>query len=258
MNGTSQAELAGYAEAAVEIAREAGRLTTQYYRSAITVERKDDDSPVTVADREAEALIRRRLRKRFPDHGVLGEEAGLDGPDSAWRWIIDPIDGTQSFIHGIPLYAQLIALSWNETPLLGVIHNPVLDETVWAWQDGGCFYNGKPTRVRDNPALHQAWVHTCDPADLARRQPQFTSRLLHAIGSMRTWSDAHGYLLVATGRADACLDPVMAAWDIAPMYPIIEEAGGRASDFKGVRSPLGNNLIAATPRIHQQLLDLLD
>ncbi|TVR29863.1 MAG: histidinol phosphate phosphatase [Spirochaetaceae bacterium] len=258
MNKASQAELAAYAAAAVEIAREAGELTKQYYRRNIAVEQKPDDSPVTVADRETEILIRSRLRSRFPDHAVLGEEAGLDGPQSAWRWIIDPIDGTKSFIHSVPLYTQLIALTWNQTPLLGVIHNPILQETVWAWQGGGCFYNGNPTRVRASSELNQAWVHTCDPADLARRKPDFTNRLLHAIGSMRTWSDAHGYLLVATGRADACLDPIMAIWDVAPMYPIIEEAGGRASDFSGNRSPLGDNLIAATPKVHEQLLALLD
>ena len=257
MNRQSQAELAAYAAAAVAIAREAGEKSKQYFRSDFTVELKSDNTPVTVADRETEALIRNRLRSQFPDHAVLGEEAGLDGPDSAFRWIIDPIDGTKSFIHGIPLYTELIALTYHELPIVGVIHNPVLAETVWAWQEGGCYYNGALTRVRDTHDLGEAWVQMPDPAELARRRPEFCARLLGSVGAARTWADAHGYLLVATGRADACLDPIFSPWDVAPMYPIIEEAGGRATDFSGTRQPLGDSLIAGTPRIQEQILALV-
>lgn len=257
MDRQSQAELAAYAAAAVEIAREAGEKSKQYFRTDIAVEVKSDSSPVTIADRETEALIRRRLRTRFPDHGVLGEEAGLDGPESAFRWIIDPIDGTKSFIHGIPLYTELIALTYNDLPIVGVIHNPVLEETVWAWQEGGCYYNGALTRVRDTHDLGEAWVQMSDAAELSHRRPEFCARLLGSVKASRTWADAHGYLLVVTGRADACLDPILQPWDVAPMYPIIEEAGGRATDFGGVRQPLGDSLIAGTPRIQEQILALV-
>ncbi len=256
MTQQAAAELERYTTFAVEVAREAGTVSTRYYRTGVSVETKADDSPVTVADRETERAMRALISARFPDHGILGEEAGLERPDSPWRWIIDPIDGTKSFIHGVPLYTQLIALAHDGVPLVGVIHNPILEETVWAFTGGGCFYNGNPTRVRTGVALSAAWVQTCDPADLAQRKPDFTTALLSRIGAMRTWADAHGYLLVATGRADACLDPVMSAWDIAPLYPIIEEAGGVATSFAGTREPLGDNLIAASPEVHRAILDL--
>lgn len=241
---------------AVEIAEEAGEHTLRYFRQGVAVERKQDESPVTVADRETERLLRARISTRYADHRIVGEEYGTTESSSPWTWIIDPIDGTKSFIHGIPLYTVLIALTRNGKPLLGVIHNPVLEETVAAASGLGSTLNGHPCSVRSGVPLSDAWIQVTDPADLFRRRPEFSSRLFQAAGSVRTWADAYGYLLVATGRADGMVDPVMNLWDVAPLVPILTEAGGLITDFTGGDAASGESAIAGTPEIQQRLLEL--
>ena len=243
---------------AVDLAREAGRITLGYFRKQIEVETKQDASPVTVADRETETFIRSSIARRYPDHGILGEEHGAVESNSPYRWIIDPIDGTKSFIHGIPLYTVLIALLENGKPVVGVIHNPPLEETVAAAAGMGSTFNGEACRVSSTSDLSAAKVQVTDPADLMQKYPGFTGRLLDQAGFCRSWGDGYGYLLVATGRADLMIDPELAPWDAGPLGIVIREAGGVLTDFSGRSEPLCESAIAANERLHGEIMGLLD
>lgn len=252
----SPTDLREYLDFAVDLAVEAGRTTLKYFRSRLTVDRKSDRSPVTVADRETEQLIRGEISRRYPEHGVLGEEHGETNPGVDLTWIVDPIDGTKSFIRGIPLYTVLVALVDGDSPVLGVVHCPPLAETVSAAVGLGCRYNGDPCRVSDAEDLSESLVLTTDFADLDRRLPEFAERLYTATGMARTWADGYGYLMVATGRAEAMIDPVMNVWDIAPLGPIITEAGGVFTDVYGATDPTGASALAAAPSIHRSIVAL--
>ncbi|MCE5230543.1 inositol monophosphatase family protein [bacterium] len=252
-------KLLEYAHFAAHLAREAGKVTLKYYRSMLQIERKSDQSPVTVADRETERYLVETIRSVYPDHGILGEELGEVNPDAPWRWVLDPIDGTQAFIHGVPLYTVLVALMHENEPLIGVIYNPPQDELVAAAKGLGCNYNGQPCHVSHVDQLSRARVHSTDWSSLAAHRPRFTRALLDTIHFGRTWADGYGYMLVATGRADAMLDPVLNPWDIAPLIPIITEAGGRFTTMEGApadENGLADNGIASNGLIHDQILEL--
>lgn len=251
------AQLSEYLAFARDLAREAGKVTLQYYHRELAIEHKSDSSPVTIADRETEQFIRAEIRERYPDHGLLGEEFGEENAGSPWRWVIDPIDGTQAFIHGVPLYTVLLALEYEGDSVLGVIHNPPQDETVAAATALGCTYNGLPCHVSQTESLARAWVHVTDYADLARRRPRFCAALLAASGFARSWADAYGYLMVASGRADVMIDPIMSPWDIGPLKPIILEAGGRITDLDGQPAMGAESILATNGLLHDQVLEML-
>ena len=240
---------------AKDLAEEAGLLTLEYFRTVLDVELKGDSSPVTVADRETELFLRRKIEATFPQDAILGEEFGEKAGTTGYQWILDPIDGTKSFIHGIPLYTVLIALLKDGNPILGVVHCPGLKETLWAARGHGAWFNGKPTCVRPSPGLKKAWVHVTDPSDLLRRWPG-SHLLLKDAGYCRTWGDAYGYLLVASGRADLMIDAKMSLWDLACLLPIIEEAGGVILDLEG-HPGLGDSSVAGSPELVQEALRYL-
>jgi histidinol phosphatase-like enzyme (inositol monophosphatase family) len=242
----------------VDLAVEAGKITSKYFQTSVDVVAKDDDTPVTIADKEAEQYIRRKIEAKFPSHSILGEEEGETGEESEFRWIIDPIDGTQSFIRGVPLYAVLLALEFESEPVIGIIHNPPLGETVSAAKEVGCFYNGTPCLMGSTSKLEDAWVQVTDYADLSRRRPVFAKNLLSKAKSCRAWGDAYGYLLVATGRADAMIDPIMNIWDIAPLKPIITEAGGIFTNLDGEHEAMGTSSIACNKDLHSEIMQLHD
>ena len=250
-------ELSDLLAFAKHVAEDAGALTLEYFKGVLEVEYKEDRTPVTIADRKAEELIRDQIQTEFPDHAIIGEEYADKASDSQYRWIIDPIDGTKSFIRGVPLYSILIACEYENTPKLGVIHIPPLKETVSAAIGLGCKHNNKPCRVSETSSLCKSSIHVTDFADLYRRRPRFTERLLSEVESCRTWGDAYGYFLVATGRADVMIDPIMQHWDIAPLMPIITEAGGKFTDLDGNPTPIGNSSLASNGKLHQQVLELL-
>lgn len=260
------APLRSYRDFAEELAREAGRIAVRYFRSGIEVETKSDQTPVTRADRETERLIRAAITERYPDHLVTGEEfgttrggkpaAGAAAVDGALRWVVDPIDGTKAFIHGVPLFTTLIALLHNGRPVVGIIHNPVLDETCSAAAGCGCTLNGTPCSVSRVDTLERARVHTTDFGDLYRAVPALTGKLLERARAARTWADGYGYLMVATGRAEAMLDPVMSLWDIAPLGPVITEAGGRFTAIDGTETWTGTSGLATNGRVHEEILRL--
>ena len=246
-----------YREFAVDLAREAGEITLRYFRSNVEVDRKSDSSPVTIADRETEAFIRKRIAERYPDHTIIGEEGGEESRDSRYSWIVDPIDGTKAFIHGVPFYTVLIAFAMDELPILGVIHAPALDETVSGAAGAGCRYSGGTCSISATRSLSKARMHATDFADLYRRYPRGTERLLSKVGAARTWADAFGYLMLVTGRAELMIDPVMSLWDIAPLYPILDEAGASWSDFQGRRDMPGESIVAAaSPELLEETLSL--
>ena len=245
-----------YLEFAGDLALEAGRLTLEYFRQSLEVETKADNSPVTIADRRTEQFLRERIMAEFPDHGIMGEEFPEHQPGARWRWILDPIDGTLPFIHGIPLYTVLIALECSGESVLGVIHNPALSETVAAATGYGCTFNGETCRVSTCSELEKARLNVTDYGELCRRRPRFTESLLSKVGPARGWADAYSYLLVATGRADIGLDPIMSIWDSAALKPIIEEAGGRFTDLDGTPSVQTGSALATNGLLHDQLLEM--
>ena len=249
-------ELPRLLDYALALAREAGTHTARHFGKPIEVETKSDLSPVTVADRETEELCRRRIAGDWPDHGILGEEFGTV-PDrgSGFQWVIDPIDGTKSFISGLPLYTVLLALLKDGKPILGIIHQPILDETVWAGVGLGAYYNGSPTWLRQQADLSKAWLMCTDPTHLLHEYPSAGLELFNSESIIRSWGDGYCYLLVASGRADIMNDPRMNLWDLACLKPIIEEAGGIFSDLEG-NPGLGSSCLVANPSLHPTVLRL--
>ncbi len=219
---------------AVEIAAAAGDLTLRYFQSDVAPQWKADRTPVTAADRAAEEFLRRRIEAVFPDHGILGEEFGERPGRAPGRWIIDPIDGTWSFLCGVPLFSVLVGYEWRGEMLAGVIHLPALRETVCAARGLGCRWNGRPARVSSVSDLSHARLLTTGTKALAAtgREARF-ARLRDVCLFDRGWCDAYGYALVATGRAEIALDPIMNLWDTAALMPILLEAGGTFTDWTG-------------------------
>lgn len=239
---------------AVDVAWRAGRITLGHFQTGISAEMKEDATPVTAADREAEQVARRMIERRFPHDGILGEEFGATRTDAPRRWVIDPIDGTRSFVRGVPLYGVLIALEESERALLGVIHLPALNETVWAGRGIGCWWNGRRTRVSDVARLDEALLLTSDVAGIHRHgRADGWNRLVEDGVLTRTWGDCYGYALVATGRAEAMVDPVLSIWDAAALAPIIEEAGGVITDWDGRPSHRSGHLVATNAALASEI-----
>lgn len=252
----------GLVDFAVEAARRAGDLTLEWYqRPDLAVERKPDGTPVTGADTEAERLLRGLIGERFPGDPVLGEEGGLQegiptGPERGGRlWVIDPIDGTKAFTQGVPLFSNLVALVDEHGPAVGVINLPALGECVWAGRGRGAWWNGEPCRVSQRQGLDGSCLCT---SGFSYWPESALRRLLSAGARVRTWGDAYGYALVATGRAEAMIDPECSDWDVAPMAVILAEAGGRFSDRAGSPAWRNGSGVASNGHIHDGVLALFD
>jgi histidinol phosphatase-like enzyme (inositol monophosphatase family) len=241
---------------AVEVAREGGRRTLAHFQAGGAVDTKSDGTPVTRADREAEAAMRARIARTFPDHAILGEEEGESGGRGRWRWIIDPLDGTRTFVRGVPLFGTLVGIEHDDEPVVGVIHLPALDETVAAARGEGCTWNGRRCRVSGVGGLGDALLVVTDER-AARARSAAYERLAGRTAMQRTWADCYGYALVATGRADLALDPAMNVWDCAALLPVIEEAGGRFTDWRGRRTIRGGEAVATNGTLHDETLRLL-
>ena len=243
-------------EFSVELARGAGDITLHYFRKKPETSTKPDGSYVTIADRQAEEFLRKQIGERFPDDGVLGEEQGEWSGRSGRRWIVDPIDGTFAFVHGVPFYGVLIALEIDGELVAGVVNVPALGEIVSAAKGTGCFLNGEPARVSQTRALKDALLLSTDFSACARYGFGRAAELLQERAkTSRTWGDCYGYVLVATGRADVMLDPVMNLWDCAPLLPIMEEAGGTFTDWNGVRTAEGGNAIATNGLLFNEVMN---
>lgn len=245
-------------EAAAAFARAAGQVTLRHFGSVLRADEKEDGSPVTRADREAEALLRERIRSDFPGHGILGEEEGEEPGTEPIRWVLDPIDGTRSFMQGVPLYTVLVAVEVEGEPVVGVIHCPALDDTVAAGRGLGCLWNGESASVSRTDELSGALVLTTDLRRVLGGDLEEGWRALSGKARVvRGWGDAYGHLLVATGRADVMVDPELQHWDAAPLLPILREAGGRFSDLAGNETVTGGSGLSTNGRLHDEALGLL-
>lgn len=248
-----------YLDFAVETAYLAGRLTLGYFRTGLRPAFKADDTPVTVADREAERLIRTRIEARHPTHAIMGEEYGAQETDGADHcWYVDPIDGTKSFVHGVPLYAVLIGLEIEGTVEVGCAYFPALDEMVAAATGEGCWLNGRRAHVSDVDALDRAVVAFTDVENFYRQgRAEAWQRLRHATYVRAGWGDAYGHCLVATGRVELMLDPIMSVWDCAPFPPILREAGGYFGDWQGTPTIHGEEALSTTQHLLPEVLALI-
>lgn len=246
-------------KAAIEIARLGGEHTLTYFQKRFEVERKRDDSPVTVADREAESVMREEIGRRFPDHGVLGEEHGRHNPGAAVQWILDPIDGTKSFIHGIPLYTTLVGVLIDNEPVAGVIYAPALNELCEAAKGEGARLNGETCSVRVCDSLSGATFLSTDATTPALYDFEDAFQtLLRSTRLHRTWGDAYGHMMVATGRADIMFDPKLSIWDAAPLLTILEEAGGSFTDVRGEPTIQTGNGISCSKGLLSEVLKAFD
>jgi histidinol-phosphatase len=250
-------DLSTFLDFATQLAFAAGQTTLAHFQTGVAVERKADESPVTIADRQAEQLLRHVIGGRFPDHAVLGEEYGLEHRQSRFRWVVDPIDGTQSFIRGVPLYGVLVGLEVDGVPRVGVCHFPALGETVAAAHGLGCFWNGRRARVSTVARLEDAAVGYSDSRMLARRLGDRIGRLYAAARVFRGWGDCYGHCLVATGRLDVMLDPAMNPWDCCALVPILQESGGAFTDWTGAPRIDGGDAFSTNGALHSSVLQIL-
>lgn len=245
--------------AAIEIARMGGDHTLKWFRKELDVERKQDDSPVTIADRETETVMREEIVRRFPGHGIVGEEHGTHNPEAAVQWILDPIDGTKSFIHGMPLYTTLIGVLVDDEPVVGVIYAPALDELCEAAKGKGARLNGDTCRVRRRTSLADATLLSTDVTTYSEYdlEDAFES-LLQSARLHRTWGDAYGHMMVATGRADIMFDPELSIWDAAPLLTILQEAGGTFTDVRGKATIQTGNGISCCKGLLPEVLKVFE
>lgn len=249
---------------ALEIARQAGDLTLQYFRqSGLQVDSKADATPVTAADRGAEQLLRERIAEAFPADAILGEEFPVRDGTSGYRWILDPIDGTKSFIHGVPLYGTLIGVEHEGDSRIGVIRIPAMDEMVYAAAGQGAWHvighaAPQPARVSTLGPLNQSLFLTSSVASFGKagRHDVF-DRMLASCRLTRTWGDCYGYMMVATGRAEVMIDPIVSLWDVAALKPIIEEAGGRLTDWQARPTIHSGQCIATNGLLHDEVMAIV-
>ena len=251
-------------EFAVAVAAQAGELIVKHYQKIdLSVELKGDQSPVTIADREAERLIRSEIDTHFPEDGIVGEEFGETVGKNRFRWFLDPIDGTKSFVHGVPLFGTLIGLEWNGQLVLGVCRFPALNEVVYAAHGLGAWWEPpghpkRPARVSTTAELSEATFCTTTVAGWQRvgRQDAFDA-LCGQTKLTRGWGDCYGHMLVATGRADVMVDPLLNPWDAAALVPIVQEAGGAFLDFKGECSIHTGDGFSVNANLKSAVLEIL-
>jgi histidinol phosphatase-like enzyme (inositol monophosphatase family) len=233
-------------QAVSEVARLTGKVALGHFRTGLAVETKGDGSPVTIADRAAEETARTWIAARFPNDSILGEEFGAQGDqNNERRWLIDPIDGTKTFVRGVPLWGTLIGVVSGETVLAGALFCPAVAEIAVAAQGEGCWWNDSRCRVSDKTELARSTLLSTDVRFVGH--PERAARwsgLASEAAVTRTWGDCYGYLLVATGRAELMVDNLMSPWDSAALIPVVQEAGGEFSDWDGRVTPFGNGAMA--------------
>ena len=260
-------ELKDRLDFAIRAATEAGLLTMRYFRSSdLTIETKSDQTPVTRADKESEETLRNHLAKEFPGDAIVGEEFGAQTGSTDYTWYLDPIDGTKSFVRGIPLYGTMMGLEYKDEAVAGVIVFPALHEIIYAAQDHGAWWSdqlnpitSKPARVSNISRLSDAYFTTTssrtfwevDKANAYRK-------LIETAGVIRGLPDCYGHYLVATGRCEIMIDPVMEVYDNAPLQSIIQEAGGTFTDTQGNPTIHGGSALSTNGQLHNQVLEILN
>lgn len=260
MNPSELNKLVAFAN---ELADASASVIINYFRQSVDIEVKTDDSPVTVADRKAEQVIREHIRARFPEHGIFGEEYGRDAGEHQYTWVIDPIDGTKSFIGGMPTFGTLVALLENNNPVVGVINSPALNER-WVGASGqNTRYNGAVCHTRQCEQLSQARLY-CTSIDMFTDENLERFEALSKTVSLRRFGgDCYAYGLLAMGFIDLVVEAQMQPYDYMALAPVVENAGGCITDWQGNRLALdmdndtGTVLAAATPALHKQALSVL-
>ncbi len=263
MTVVNNGDVSNRLEVARRIAKSAGEITLDYFQTdRFTVQRKEDGSPLTVADQESERYLRDEIGRLFPDDAIVGEEFGVSPGTSDFRWILDPIDGTKSFISGVPLYGTMVGVEKSGRATIGSVYLPGLDEGIYAAVGEGAWHfqgSGAPVRARVSNkerladcVLVTSEVETFGDRDAAGVYAALADKVFFA----RTWGDVYGYLLVATGRVDIMIDAKLSVWDAAAVKPIIEEAGGRFSDWAGVATIEAGESIGSNGAVHEAVLEL--
>ncbi|MFO0876804.1 MAG: inositol monophosphatase family protein [Gemmataceae bacterium] len=245
-------------EKAIEITRRAGQVALRYFDTDLQVEMKGDASPVTIADRETEQVLRAGLSEAFPTDGFLGEEYGDTPGSSGYRWIIDPIDGTRSFVRGIPTWGTLLGLEYKGELIAGIAESPPFGQTYHALRGQGAFRNDRKIHVSTVDDLSQSMVFYSSLSWFlkAGKETEFTD-LVRRSDRQRGYGDWYGFLLVAQGSGEVMVEHGVHAWDIAAIQPIVEEAGGRMTSWNGTFDLFAPDVIASNGKLHEEVLSIL-
>jgi histidinol phosphatase-like enzyme (inositol monophosphatase family) len=247
-----------FADFSNHLAQLSGKVIKQYFRTKVTVDSKIDRSPVTIADKKSEELMREEILKHFPDHGIIGEEFENHNADAEYVWVLDPIDGTKSFISGALTFGTLIALLKNGAPILGVINQPIINEFLIGDNNEANLNDTKVT-VRGCDKISDAVLLTTDHFNIGKYQDQNKfDALAKQVKLYRHWGDCYGYLLLVSGYVDIMIDPIMNLWDSMALIPIVRGAGGIISDFQGSDPVKGNSIVASSPGIHAEIIKALN
>lgn len=241
-----------------ELAKVSSEIIKRYFRTEVSIESKSDNSPVTIADKKAEEVMRELITKNFPEHGIIGEEYGESNKGAEYTWILDPIDGTKSFICGAYSFGTLIGLLKNGKPILGVYNHPILNDFLIG-DNSETMINDIKTKMRNCGDLSNAVLLTTDHLNIEKYQDisKFND-LIKKVKLYRNWGDCYGYYLLATGYADIMIDPIMSPWDLLPLIPIIKGAGGMITDYKGNDAVKGKSTVAASSKIHKEVITILN
>jgi len=240
------------------LANQSGEIIKRYFRTEIKVESKSDLSPVTIADKKSEEVMREVIMKEFPEHGILGEEFGVHNEGAEYQWILDPIDGTKSFICGAIIFGTLIALTKKGEPILGVINQPVLGHFLIG-DNNTAELNDQKVKVRDCKRLEEAVLVTADHLNIDKYQDlKKFEQLMRKVKLYRGWGDCYGYYLLSSGYIDIMVDPIMNIWDTMALVPVVKGAGGIITDYQGNNVLKGESVIAASPSIHSDVIKILN
>ena len=240
------------------LAQASADVIKRYFRTGVSVESKADNSPVTIADKKAEEVMRELITNHYPDDGIIGEEFGETNNGAEYTWILEPIDGTKSFICGAYSFGTLIGLLKNGKPILGVYHHPILNDFLIG-DNSETRINDKKTSIRNCEDLCKAILLTTDHLNIEKYQniDKF-NHLLKRVKLYRNWGDCYGYYLLATGYADIMIDPIMSPWDLLPLIPIINGAGGIITDYHGNDPQKGKSAVASSKQIHSEIISTLN
>jgi myo-inositol-1(or 4)-monophosphatase len=240
------------------LTQKSGDNIRKYFRSELQIESKSDDSPVTIADKSTEEILRELIMKEYPQHGILGEEFGKYNEHAEYQWILDPIDGTKSFVCGAVTFGTLIALMKNNHPIIGVFHQPILNEFLIG-DNEQTLLNNNVVNIKDVDQISEAILLATDHLafeefqDLAKFE-----KLMRNVKLYRQWGDCYGYYLLASGFAQIMIDPIMSIWDTMALIPIINGAGGIITDYHGEDAVKGNSVVASTPNLHNEVIRILN
>lgn len=245
-----------YKKVAIQAAKHSGAIIKKCFRNQISIKTKQDNSPVTQADQQAEESIRKTILRSYPSHGIIGEEFEALNPDAEFQWVIDPIDGTKSFISGFFDFGTIIGLMYQKKPILGLVHQPVLNEMIIG-DNQTTLFNGRTIQVKRHTDLPQATLLTTDFKTLPDKQ--CFNELAQQVKQCRTWGNCYGHILVAMGYADVMIDPVMKLWDIVGIMPIVKGAGGMVSDYQGKEPLFSSSLVScSTQQLQQKVINYLN